>query len=617
MQQIGDLPEQSRLAVLRERFKSSIEYERDWRDAAREDLEFYAGIQWGTEEVDKLRRAKRPALTINKIRPMVNLLSGYQRLNRYEPDFLPRTADDLEKAKVAKGVTKYILDKAMFDSVESDAAVRTWLTGRGWYHVYWEHDWRSGQSDLAIKSISPFDIYLDPECTHDDLSDAEYIAHARWVSKEKVKRIYPEAADTVDGIISRYDQDEEALEHIGTEPLWYTTDLQKCRLVTMWYRHYERDTVYVLPDGTEIPSDQMDDLLREVAQPKPLYRQSIRCATFVGDLLLEDIESPYKHNRFPYVLVTAYWLGEGDIPAGLVRDLKDPQRELNKRRSQLTHILNTMANRGWLTRRGSLTPDQKQRLEMAGSTPGAVLEYEGDKPEPFATDSIPTTFFQTDAQNTNDIREISGINEAMLGMAPASQSGRAKELDQRQAVTSITLLFDKLRTAKLRMLRLLWGGEGNVGLIPQFFTEPKVFRIISDAGQPEFVGVNQPVQAGIDPLTGQAVTTLMNDLSTFEFDMIITDTPATPSQRVAAFYALLEMVKSGIPVPPDMVIEASDLPQKEELKARMQAAQQAQQAPPPQPGGEMPPGMPGAPPMAPQQGPNQADVLQMIAGMRG
>lgn len=621
--QVADLPEQEKLGVLRERFKNAISVEREWRDAAREDIAFYGGVQWSAADKASMEQKKRPCLTINKIRPLLNLLSGYQRLNRYDPEFLPRTAGDLEKVKVARGVTKYLLDDTQFESVESKAALRAWITGRGWYHTYWKKDWFTGESNICIENVSPFDIYLDPECTQADLSDAEFLCHAKWVSKEKVKRVYPEAAEWVDAVISQYGDQDEELEHIGTEPLWYSTDFQKVRLVTEWYRHYEQKTVYILPSGDEIPEKLADEVIKEIARKQTKNVSSIRFASFLGDLLLEDSESPYQHGRFPYVLVPAYWLGEGDMPSGVVRDLKDPQRELNKRRSQLTHILNVMANRGWKVQKGTMTDDQRSRLENMGSIPGIVIEYSGEKPpQEFATDQIPSAFFQTDVQNTNDLREISGINEAMLGTAPASQSGRAKELDQRQAVTHITLLFDEMRGAKIRLMRQLWGRSSAPGLIQQFYTEPKIFRILNDSGQPEFIGVNQPAPQGVDPLTGQAIMEVVNDLSTFDFDVIITDTPATPSQRTAAFYALLEMAKVGVPVPPDMILEASDIPQKEEMKTRLIQAQQPPQGPPGGPPGMDPPpgmpaGQPGAPPMPPQKGPDQAQIMRMIQGMNG
>jgi len=42
------------------------------------------------------------------------------------------------------------------------------------------------------------------------------------------------------------------------------------------------------------------------------------------------------------------------------------------------------------------------------------------------------------------------------------------------------------------------------------------------------------------------------------------------------FYKLIEMVKMGLPIPPDILLKASDLPYKEEMLARLEQAQQMQ-----------------------------------------
>ncbi|MBQ6297012.1 MAG: hypothetical protein IJK81_04880 [Selenomonadaceae bacterium] len=46
-------------------------------------------------------------------------MSGYQRLNRYDIDFLGRTFDDMELCQVRSGMTKYITDRSDYDAVKS------------------------------------------------------------------------------------------------------------------------------------------------------------------------------------------------------------------------------------------------------------------------------------------------------------------------------------------------------------------------------------------------------------------------------------------------------------------------------------------------------------------
>ena len=166
---------------------------------------------------------------------------------------------------------------------------------------------------------------------------------------------------------------------------------------------------------------------------------------------------------------------------------------------------------------------------------------------------------------------------------PNASSGRAIELKQKQAVTHIAPIFDQLRKAKKKIAELLWGRRGHKGVIPQFYTAEKVYRIEGPAGQ-QFVTVNQQVPAGQDAL-GNVIMQTLNDLSQGEFDVVVADAQASTTQRQAQLWTLVDAIKNlGIPgdMMFDSIIELSDLPNKEQIKqswqARQQAQQQAQQA---------------------------------------
>lgn len=561
-----------KLGTFREQFKAAVQANKEWRDRAKEDYEFYFGKQWSDADLTALHRHKRPAITINRIRPLVNLLSGYQRLNRYEPDFLPRTADDIELCKVRKGVTKYVFDSCHFNREESRVFMDGVIGGIGWFEVSYDYDYAAMDGKAIIRRVSPFDIYLDPESREPDMSDAEYLCRCRWVDKAVLIKTYPEHQEEIEAFTQRYDVDEVTYDE-DLEPLWYSKDLKKARLIEHWYKEHTVKEYYVLGPG------QVVDVLPPGITPIQVFRvpqTNIRCAVYLADVLLEDIPSPYKHGCFPFAPFYAYYLGEGDEPAGVVRDLVDVQREENKRRSQLLHLINTMANRGWFVRKTEM--DAMKKLKEAGSEPGVVVPFVNDKPQAFDMGQLPTAFAGLEQQASGDFRTISGINEAMLGEEiPGGTSGRAIEMRQRQAVTQVAGLFDNLRQTKELILRLLWGTPGQPGIIPQFYTEQKTFRIIGENGQPNFITVNQRQLAGYDML-GRAIYQTLNDLSTGEFDIVVSEVAATPTQRIAQFYAMLELAKVLPPgtIPVDMIIDMSDFTNKEELKQRLQ--QQAQMA---------------------------------------
>ena len=580
----------SRVNEFREWFRRAVEHEQIWKEDALNCYRFKWGQQWSDKDKQAARQQSKPALTINKIRPLVNTLTGHQKLNRYEPDFKPRTADDMELCKVRQGVTKWILDQNSFDYEESRVFSDGITGGRGWFYMYVKYDPDTLDPEIQIDRVSLFDVYVDPESRSPLCEDANYIALAHWVDKEKVKRHFPEYKDEIDGQWNRFNDIEDTAEFTKRERVedWeFDRSKKKVRLVSTFYYKHKQETKYIV-NGKPVSADEIEEALRDMFESVKVPKKEVWVSTFLGTILLEDVKSPDQHGYLPLVPFNAYFDGEGDDPKGVVSDLLDPQREMNKRRSQFMHIINTMSTRGFIGDETALSPQEEAKLRKMGSTPGIYIKKRpGSDLTPIVTDNIPSGLLQLDTLYADDLKNISGINEAFQGVdVSSSMSGRAMELRQKQAVVQIATLFDNLRMTKKRIVQILWGKRGRPGLIPQYMTDEKAIRIVGPNGQDEFININQQVQYK-PPIPGtnmpnpfaQTVTKTLNDLSQGEFDIVITDSPASPTQRTAAFYALLEMLKTIGPnvIPPDVIIEASDLPQKEAIMQRLQQQQQAMQ----------------------------------------
>lgn len=571
-------------------FREAIDYWRDWQREAREDYEFVRGDQWSKEDKARFAESGRPAITINRIKPLINILSGYQRLNRYDIEFLPRTNDDGQICQVRKGITKYVMDQCGYDNEESNAFLDCAIGGLGWLAVEYEPDESGNDGEAKVTRCDPFGMYVDPEAHRDDFSDAKYICRAKWVDKEDLKEIYPEHADEIDEQCSIYDSAETELSR--DRHLWYQSELQKLRLVECWYKRRESETSVVLSsgetiDGNQIPMEQLYQLQAQGMVQNVLNRQVVKVyvASFFDGVLLENIPSPYQHGELPFAPITCFFFGVGDneIPAGIVRDLKDPQRELNRRRIQFLHILNTSSNGGGWIEQDAMTEKQFAEFERYGAVPGHFqrvqpMTLSQGKIMERGMSQIPAGVLQAEANSTSDLQAISGINEALMGVdIPSGSSGRAIELKQKQAITHLSPLFDALRRAKKKIAYMLWGKTGKSGVIPQFYTADKVYRIEGVNGQ-QFVRVNQQVVQQ-DPIAGVVVQTL-NDLSQGEFDIVVSDVEASTTQRQAQMWSLVEAVsKLGIPgdIVFDVILDLSDLPNKDEIKQRWQQMQQSQQ----------------------------------------
>ena len=318
--------------------KSALAATSEWRKAAAEDFAFMQGKQWQDGDLKKMREAGRPAITINRIRPVINLLCGYASQNETEPDFLPRSEEDDRISRVAKGITKYCLDRANYQRNKGKCFRDKIICGLANYWVSYEFDYTKLDGTIQIERVSPFDAFIDPECKKDDLSDAQYVGRYSWESSAKLKQVYPDKINEIDALKHKYDDTEQEagiVETVDGEALWYNNNYNKIRVVQYWYKEYGKKNVYMTKEGLIDEDNPLFVVLMATGKkPTSIPDTKIRYATFADNVLLEEGESPYKHGKFPLVREYCYYTGElidDELePAGVVRDIKDAQRELNK-----------------------------------------------------------------------------------------------------------------------------------------------------------------------------------------------------------------------------------------------------------------------------------------------
>ena len=573
--------------------KSALSATSNWRQNAAEDYAFMQGKQWEDADLKKMRDAGRPVITINRIRATVNLLCGYASQNETEPDFLPRSEEDDRISRVAKGITKYCLDRAHYQRNKGKCFRDKIICGLANYWLSYEFDYNKLDGAIKIERVSPFDVFVDPESTEENLSDAQFVGRYSWESTRKLKQVYPDKANEIDMLSHKYDDTElEAgtVETINGEALWYNEKYNKVRVVQYWYKEYGKKNVYMTKEGLIDENNPLFVVLLATGKkPTSIPDTKIRYATFSDSVLLEEGESPYKHGKFPLVREYCYYTGElidDELePAGVVRDLKDAQREKNKNRSQRMHVVNqqSLGVRFW---QGQIDEHDKKIIEKKSTAPGANIFLKPGVTFQDGTPSMDSAINLTlEQQADNDFYSISGITPESLSGSIGSMSGKA--IDLRQSVTTVQTadIFAQAKEAELQIVKLLWGEKNAPGLIPQFYNQEKAMRILGDDGKKEFVqiapGLNQPMQEQIltdalgQPQTdaeGNPIKQVLYDLSCFDFDIVISTSQASATARKANLYQLLEAKKSGVDIPMDIILDFMDFPEKEAVKKRIQQA---------------------------------------------
>ena len=125
------------LTTFKRWYEESKALSADWREESIEDSKFYHGGkgQWKEADIDTLEDEGRPVLSINRIKPTIDLQKGIEIRSRTDIDAKPRGALDGGAADAITAGFKYIQDQNNADHKISDVFFDGLKAGIGWIEV--------------------------------------------------------------------------------------------------------------------------------------------------------------------------------------------------------------------------------------------------------------------------------------------------------------------------------------------------------------------------------------------------------------------------------------------------------------------------------------------------
>jgi len=549
-----------------------------WRERAKENYRFYVGDQWSSADKTQLDSEKRPHLTLNNILPIINAISGNERSNRKIALVYPKKGGTAKVAKLFSSVCRHVYDQTNFIYEVSQAFLDGIIGGKGWWNLEINYGEDPIDGDVEINRISPFDIEEDPNSTTYDLNkSANYIIRHFWWDKETLELAYPKSKQDIEEAtewIQANTADVKTFEATDTEEATYednkgvAVQLTKYRVNEIFWKSFEKRSFLVNtetlslqridPTQIEIAQKLMgkNKSLKIVERIIPILHQTI----FLGRNILEHIEDPFNGvAKFPLFRFTPYYIEK--LAFGVVDNLKDPQREINKRSSQALHHLNQTANSGWIGEDGWEVED-KESVEAFGSKAGVSLHYRnGKKPERLVPAPLSQGHLLLARMGIDSIKMISGINADLLGYDKTkSESGVAMETRRAQGLMVANSIFDNFDYTQQLF------GEMLVEIIrnTNVFSDEEIKLIAKEQNEP-------------DAEFEQTLKTRQS-WSIGRYGLKIIESPMSMTERTARFEQLTQMAQAGLPIPPDVILESSDLPNKEEIVNGLKQRQQAEAA---------------------------------------
>ncbi len=578
--------EDTPLETLRARFKQAHNHEKEWRKNKKLWCRYYDGDQLTTEEKEELKKRGQPEVVINRIKPRIDAIVGIQITNKVKSKAFPRGRNDAAKNTAITESFRYIDQRTTFERHETKAFEELLIAGRSWYKT--EPDFDGLEVEIKTQKVDCDDIYLDPHCRKADLSDAKHIFETVWMDLEDAKLMWPDMEEelemycadpkkysgasphpmTVEKKPDQYKQGGDD-EGVNEDELFVDQKRRRVRIVTAWYKKPLKRTV-AMAKGME-PEDISDLSASKLKLLKKVHKdlQTLEkiewqmCAlTFAGKIELDHKEDVTADGDFPFTLVPCYVTHDDKRqPYAFVKQMIHSQDECNKRRSKALHF--SIAERVFMEK-GAVDNVNDTRIQLA-KPDGIIVVNPAFKFEIQKNLELQQVHYQMLQEAKNEIDE-SGINREIAGQGSNSQSGKAIQLKALQANTVIRPLFDELRDARKRVAQK-W-----LAIMQKYWTNQKVINITDDSGAIKEIILNE---RQMDPNTGEEV--ILNNVALGKYDVIIEEVPDTINLQSEQFQSLVQLATSGIPIPPDLIIEASTLPNKERLLESVRGAMQQQE----------------------------------------
>lgn len=563
----------------------------DWVEEARQFDDYYVGEQWDTAIKQTLDSQNRPHQTINLILSTVNAVIGEYIKSRQDISFVPQgKGANQDTAKALRFLFKQIALNNDSEVNEKQMFADGLIQDRG-YMYYWMDFSDSTEGELREMVLDPTDVILDPGAKEYNPETWSEVYISRWMTPEEIGAYYgPEYKNKVDLAAAAGTFGHDSLEweapnfsgdHYNSEIFFQSSEeevkrVKRVRVIERQYKKLVRTAFFVdttTGDMRRVPEGWSDEETAEFLQKlqgevtlmwKPERRIHI-CVTADRVLLHSDWSIFNKFSIIPY-----FPFFRRGRPFGLVRNLVDPQDMLNKVTSQELHVVNTTANSGWIFRTGSLVNMDADDLAAQGSKTGLVLEWQGEvPPEKIQPNQVPTGLDQISAKAGVYFREISGVNEAMMGQG-RSDSSKALDAQRQGGLVQQEIIFDHLDyTRKLRAKFILEA-------VQMYYTETRLLTIFEknedgDEIQQE-LPINQP-QEQFNPVTMEAIEQIKNDLTLGEYSVAITSIPRRDTYDEALFEQLVKMREIGVQLPDHVLIESSQLPDRKEVSETVKQIQ--------------------------------------------
>lgn len=539
--------------------------------AAMEDIRFAAGEQWPDEIAMARKLDRRPCLVFNKTDVFCRNVVNNMRQQRPRIQVHP-VADgaDEAKAKVIQGLVRHIEVNSNADYAYDTGADFQVRGGWGYWRLVTRYvDDKSFDQEIYIDAVkNPFTVYMDPSSVAPDGSDAQWCLITTRMKVADFKKQYPGAK--VAGLTKLQGGDD--LGQWATKEELIVAEYYRIEMVpdvllqlTTGARLFRSDYLY-----KKEAFDRAGITVAMGSDGRPMERDSMRRTVKWSKVTaMDELESSTLPGKYiPVVPVYGAELMDSGkvIRYGMVRHLKDPQRNYNFWKTQETEIVALAPKAPWLMAEGQ-DEGREDEWNQANTRNVSSLKYkpvmydDGTTPVPppirLQPQALPAASVNAAAGASDDMKAVAGMFDPSLGAEGNETSGTMVQRRQQQSDLSNFHFYDNL-TRSIR-----WTGKLILDWIPTYYDTERVIRILGEDNTPQSVTINQ-----------KAVDGVMNDVTTGTYDVVMETGPGYQTKREEAFDWMLAMGQAYprlFEAAGDLIMRQSDNPGASDIADRLAA----------------------------------------------
>ena len=543
-----------------------------WRYAARRWRDLYDGNHWTQRERDDAKERELNLLTFNRVPLLVDGITGLEVNNRKEisyqampPAYALQSQQPVDMQQLGmltdgmNATSEHFRCEADSEDAESAAFRDMIVTGLGATETYIDYD-RDPRGNMKDERVDFEELLFDAQACQRNLEDGCYVGRVRDLPAKEAERMFPDKhAHDIDAcwIEAGKEPDEE----------YYNTPLERVTLVHLQWREFE-DVWRIRQTGREIDNDLAESIRKAGREEliKKVGERAVWKQAYLGAReILNGVEyAPSKHR--PSITIMGYERDHSDngtLWYGLLKRVEGPQYAANKFLTKLVEASDHSGG-GYFIEEDATDDIASLEKDLTDSGRLKVLNknaIQQGKISPVQVSNPPLAAADLMTFSVSSIRDVTGLNLEMFGLADRDQAGVVENARKQSAYTTLAPIFDRLKSYRKEKGRL---------------QKDYIFSYLRDG---RIIRKNDGSKTGFFPLTYETLPDAV------EYDVKVDEQSTSPDNkaRTLATLPVLQAMFGG-QLPPQiatMFIPYLDLPARlitEMMEVVNEPNPQAQQA---------------------------------------